>query len=91
MTSHNTETIEDRRQVLQAQIDTGRSMAERNRLGQFATPNMLAVEIATYAASLLGQRSKSVRFADPAIGSGSFFSAALAVLRSGPYQERGRD
>lgn len=80
MTSHITETIEGRRQALQAQIDTGRSMAERNRLGQFATPNVLAVEIATYVASLLGQSGKAVRFGDPAIGSGSFFSAALAVL-----------
>lgn len=80
MTSHITETIEDRRRALQAQIDTGRSMAERNRLGQFATPNVLAVEIATYVASLLGQSGKAVHFGDPAIGSGSFFSAALAVL-----------
>lgn len=80
MTSHNTETIEDRRQALQAQIDTGRSMAERNRLGQFATPNVLAVEIATYVASLLQRSGKAIRFADPAIGSGSFFSATLAVF-----------
>jgi adenine-specific DNA-methyltransferase len=82
MTSRNTETIEDRRQALQAQIDIGRSMAERNRLGQFATPNILAVEIATYAASLLEQSGKPVRFGDPAVGSGSFFSAALAVFGS---------
>lgn len=80
MTSHNTETIEDRRQALQVQIDTGRSAAERNRLGQFATPNVLAIEIARYAASLLGQSGKSVHFADPSIGSGSFFSAALTVF-----------
>ena len=54
--------------------------AERNRLGQFATPNALAIDIARYVKSLIGDHS-CIHFADPAIGTGSFFSAALAVLR----------
>lgn len=62
------------------EIDARRSGAERNRLGQFATPNSLAVEIARYVAMLLGRKSEGIRFADPSIGTGSFFSAALTVF-----------
>jgi hypothetical protein len=74
--------IESRRQAIQADIDTGKSAAERNRLGQFATPNALAIDIARYVESVLGQTQGNIRFADPSIGSGSFFSAALAVFGS---------
>lgn len=74
---HN--TTEAQRQAIQAAIDATRSAAERNRLGQFATPNALAVDIARYVGSLIGTRKRGIRFADPSIGSGSFFSAALAV------------
>ena len=74
--------IESRRQAIQAEIDTRKSAAERNRLGQFATPNALAVDIASYVQSVLGRTKRSIRFADPSIGSGSFFSAALAVFGS---------
>jgi hypothetical protein len=38
--------IEARRQAIQAALDSSKSAAERNRLGQFATPHALAVEIA---------------------------------------------
>lgn len=74
--------IESRRQAIQTEIDTQKSAAERNRLGQFATPNVLAVDIARYVESVLGQTKGIIRFADPSIGSGSFFSAALAVFGS---------
>lgn len=75
-------SIEIRRQVVQADIDMWKSAAERNRLGQFATPNALAVDIARYVEFVLGRSKDSVRFADPSIGSGSFFSAALTVFGS---------
>ena len=67
---------------MQTDIDTRKSATERNRLGQFATPNALAVEIALYVQSILGRTKGSIHFADPSIGSGSFFSAALAVFGS---------
>ncbi|MBL8880913.1 MAG: SAM-dependent DNA methyltransferase, partial [Phycisphaerales bacterium] len=70
---------ETQRQAVQARIDLRKSPAERNRLGQFATPNALAIDIARFVGSLIGKRKGGIRFADPAIGSGSFFSAALAV------------
>ena len=72
--------VEARRRALQAEIDTGRSAAERNRLGQFSTPNELAIEIVQCVAKLLPRKGYRVRFADPSIGFGSFFSAALAVF-----------
>ncbi|NLG42019.1 MAG: SAM-dependent DNA methyltransferase [Phycisphaerae bacterium] len=71
---------ETRRRAIQEELDARRSAAERNRLGQFATPNPLAVDIARYVATLLGRKGGSIRFADPAVGSGSFFSAALSAF-----------
>lgn len=72
--------LEVSRQAIQAAIDSGKSPAERNRLGQFATPNALAIEIARYVQSVAGRRLRAIRFADPAIGTGSFYSVALAVF-----------
>ncbi|HMD97221.1 MAG TPA: SAM-dependent DNA methyltransferase [Terriglobia bacterium] len=80
MTELQDNPVEARRQAMQLEIDARRSGAERNRLGQFATPNGLAVEIARYVATLLGRQCDSIRFADPSIGTGSFFSAALTVF-----------
>jgi adenine-specific DNA-methyltransferase len=78
MPRHPIRTIESQRQSLQTSIDAGRTAADRNRLGQFATPHPLAVQIAQAAHDLVG--SRRVRFADPSIGTGSFFSAALKVF-----------
>lgn len=80
MTAHHENPVEARRQAIQEEIDARRSGAERNRFGQFATPNGLAVEIARYVATLLDRKRDGIRFADPSIGSGSFFSAALKVF-----------
>ena len=80
MIDYEDNLIESQRQAIQADIDTRKSAAERNRLGQFATPNALAVDIARYVESVLGRTKGNIRFADPSIGSGSFFSAALAVF-----------
>lgn len=73
-------SVELLRQTSQATIDARKSAAERNRLGQFATPNPLAVDIARYVQSVIGEGSGGIRFGDPSIGSGSFFSAALGVF-----------
>jgi len=80
MVSTNSDTAEARRQTAQAELDAAKSAAERNRLGQFATPNVLAVEIARFVAGLVGEGKGGVRFADPSVGTGSFFSAALAAF-----------
>jgi predicted RNA methylase len=73
-------SIETLRQTMQATLDSRRSLSERNRLGQFATPSDLALDIAAYVKSLLGPEDNQLRFADPAIGTGSFYSAALATF-----------
>ena len=73
--THSVAAIEARRLALQRTQDEGRSRAERNRLGQFATPGPLAGELLRYAHQLIG--SGPVRFLDPAIGTGSFYSALL--------------
>lgn len=83
MITRHENPIEARRQITQAALDAKRSAAERNRLGQFATPNALAIEIAHYVKSVAGRRLRDVRFADPAIGTGSFYSAILTVFGPG--------
>jgi adenine-specific DNA-methyltransferase len=67
--------IEKRRLASQRACERARSVQQRNRLGQFATPGALALEMLQYARALLGPGP--VRFLDPAIGTGSFYAALL--------------
>ena len=80
MTKDATRALEERRLALQRELDAGREQAQRNRMGQFATPTGLAVDILRYAKAHLGRKSEKVRFIDPAIGTGSFYSALLDVF-----------
>jgi adenine-specific DNA-methyltransferase len=82
MTSR-TDPIEQRRCKLQADLDGQKTQAERNKLGQFATPTQLARDILNFGVGLL-QKGECVRFLDPAIGTGSFYSALLATRQSQP-------
>ena len=66
---------EERRLVEQVRLDALKSAIERNKWGQFATPSPLAISLARYARTLM--TDKRVRFLDPAVGTGSFFSALL--------------
>lgn len=67
---------EKARVLLQNQLDEGKTQTERNKLGQFATPTALAIDILEYASALLPLDLK-IRFLDPAFGTGSFYSALL--------------
>lgn len=67
---------ENERLRAQAALDAKKSAPERNRLGQFATPTALARDIVAYGKSLL-HSDQPIRFLDPALGTGSFFSALL--------------
>lgn len=80
------EQLETERLALQADLDGQKTQAERNRLGQFATPSCLAEDILTFAARLLPSREK-VHFLDPAIGTGSFYSALAKVFPRGRISE----
>ncbi len=75
-------TLEQRRLALQGELDAVKTGAERNKLGQFATPTELARSILKYAAAIMpaGER---VRFLDPAIGTGAFYSALRHVYPNG--------
>lgn len=76
----STKKTEARRQELQVALDAERSPEERNKLGQFATPTELARQIASVAVRYLGEGP--MRFLDPSIGSGAFYSALLTVAGS---------
>lgn len=77
------DAIEQRRCVLQAELDAHKSQAERNKLGQFATPTQLARDVMSFGLGLLPD-GESVKFLDPAIGTGSFYSALLSSRRGRP-------
>ncbi len=66
--------IESLRLSMQAQLDAAKTQEDRNRLGQFATPTALAIDVLTCARILLPD-TEIVRFLDPAFGTGSFYSA----------------
>jgi adenine-specific DNA-methyltransferase len=70
--------VEKERLVLQQLLDAGKSSSERNRLGQFGTPTILARDILKYASSLLP--TEKIKFLDPAVGTGAFYSALLDVF-----------
>ena len=71
--------IEAKRVIEQIQLDCSKTSLERNRLGQFATPNLLAIEILKYSKALLPD-NEAIHFLDPAIGTGSFYSALLQLF-----------
>lgn len=73
-------SIEERRQEEQLRLDRLKSGLERNKLGQFATPSALANSLARYARGM--HEGRPVRFLDPAIGTGSFYSALLNTFSS---------
>jgi adenine-specific DNA-methyltransferase len=68
--------IEEERLSLQSRLDAEKSAALRNQLGQYATPTDLASTLLSYAYQQM-PRDGQVRFLDPAIGTGSFYSALL--------------
>jgi adenine-specific DNA-methyltransferase len=74
-------SIEESRQVEQARLDALKTAAERNKWGQFATPTPLALSLAAYAQSFLGEHP--IRFLDPSIGTGSFFFSSPGDTRRG--------
>jgi type I restriction-modification system DNA methylase subunit len=74
------ENIEERRVQEQARLDALKTAAQRNKWGQFATPPELALSIARHTQSLMQDCDGRVNFLDPAIGTGSFFSALSHTL-----------
>ncbi len=73
---------EARRLALQGCLDAGRPLFDRNRRGQFATPPALAREVVAGALALL-PAGETIRFLDPAFGTGAFLSALLGLVPAG--------
>ena len=73
--------LENQRQQIQAEFDALKSQKERNILGQFATPINLANSILKYVQTILPENTK-IRFLDPAMGTGSFYSALNNIFDS---------
>lgn len=82
MTRHVTIEQEVSRQREQARLDSLMGAGERNRTGQFATPGPLAEDIIRYCQERW-KNGQSVRFLEPCIGTGSFYSALTRVFPSG--------
>lgn len=76
---HRVDSIEQRRMEEQKRLDALKSAAQRNKWGQFATPPELALSVARHARSFT-RKNEAVRFLDPAVGTGSFFSALAQTV-----------
>jgi hypothetical protein len=74
------------RQKLQAELDSARTQDARNRMGQFATPSELALDIAKHVVREYVPKGQPIRYADPAVGSGSFFSALIRTVPRGQVE-----
>ena len=73
--------VEAQRQIIQRHLDAQKTKEQRNILGQFSTPIILANDILQYVAKIMPKHEK-IRFLDPAIGTGAFFSALNNVIPS---------
>jgi hypothetical protein len=71
--------LEEKRIKLQKEIDARQTKIERNMQGQFATPFKLAVDIIEATLKYSDIQINEVRFLEPAVGLGAFFSAFLKV------------
>ena len=72
-------STEEERLELQTNCDAAKTPLERNRLGQFATPSLLASDVLDHARRLI-PADMPVRFLDPGIGTGSFYAALLGAF-----------
>jgi adenine-specific DNA-methyltransferase len=79
VTMAKVEKLEIQRQALQEQLNGAKTQVARNKLGQFATPQVLAAEIVDCAMELL-PKSSPIRFLEPGFGLGPFYSALLSSV-----------
>jgi hypothetical protein len=74
--------IETARIAEQARLDQAMGAERRNQSGQFATPGPLAEDIVRFCRAQSKTRPAPVRFLEPSIGTGSFFSALQRIYPS---------
>lgn len=75
---------ETMRLSIQADLDKCKTALERNKLGQFATPTILAQEVLAYGLSLIPER-QGIRFLDPAKGQATRWACCRILLRWNTY------
>jgi adenine-specific DNA-methyltransferase len=80
--SHEVDLLEAKRLAQQIALDECLSSGRRNEMGQFATPPVLANDIAKAVAKLWSD--EQIRFLEPALGTGAFYSA---LLRNFPHDK----
>jgi len=68
--------IEEQRLSLQEKLDSCKTIEDRRKLGQFATPTSLARDIVSFGLKQIDTPS-NIKFFDPAFGTGAFYSALL--------------
>jgi hypothetical protein len=78
MIMNGIDELERARLELLSALDAAKTQAERNRLGQFATPPTLAREIVEVVASFL-PAGCVIRFLEPGFGTGTFHSALRSL------------
>ncbi len=71
--------VEARRLAFQRMLDEHKTAEARNKLGQFATPPTLALEVVSHALSWLPS-DEPIRLLEPAMGTGAFVSALLRTV-----------
>ena len=72
--------IEMLRQRLQEEIDAGKDIASRRRMGQFSTPHDLSAQIVSESLQYLVNRRHSLRMLETSMGTGSFVASALMIM-----------
>ncbi len=70
--------LDTQRITLQSFLDGQKSLLERNKLGQFATPSPLAREIVEETLKILDQ--KNIKLLEPSVGTGSFILNLLSCV-----------
>ena len=70
-----------KRKSIQDALDEQKSQKERNVMGQFSTPYLLAQDIMRYMRTLIGK--DDVSLIEPAIGMGVFYSAFIDAFSAG--------
>ena len=84
MISHNDDLtlaqIEASRLRIQCELDAQKTAKERNKIGQYATPPALALQVAHYVHAMIPEPKQPLVFCEPAMGTGAFYSALLQVF-----------
>jgi len=76
----NVSDIEAARWQEQKRLEALRTPLERNRMGQFSTPFALAQEIVQYVAKQYLNPVGPLRFLEPSVGTGVFYSALRHIV-----------